>query len=105
MPNENLSEYQCSNCRAKLLLKRQSEPRRRREEALCPYCSVNLPPRRGSYTLQYTLIAPPIPLRPPSDFNQVAKLATDVASRQRPRKDPSSRKERKKRRRAVVTKG
>ena len=48
------SNFQCSNCRSKLLLKRRSEPRRRREEAFCPHCGVNLPPRSGNYTLQYT---------------------------------------------------
>jgi DNA-directed RNA polymerase subunit RPC12/RpoP len=59
MSDESPSNFQCPNCRAKLLLKRRTEPKKRREEALCPYCSINLPPRNGKDTLQYTLVAPP----------------------------------------------
>jgi DNA-directed RNA polymerase subunit RPC12/RpoP len=55
----NDSNYQCSNCRAKLLLKHQTEPKKRREEAFCPYCMVNLPPRQGGDLLLYTLVEPP----------------------------------------------
>jgi hypothetical protein len=65
MDDASLSNSQCSNCGAKLPLKRQTEPRRWREEALCPYCLVNLPPRDGKETLQYALIEPPrSPKRP-----------------------------------------
>jgi DNA-directed RNA polymerase subunit RPC12/RpoP len=54
-----LSNFQCSHCGAKLLLKRRTEPKKYREAAVCPYCSVNLPPREGKDTLQYTLVEPP----------------------------------------------
>jgi hypothetical protein len=59
MSDESPSNFQCPNCRAKLLLRRRTEPKKRREEALCPYCSINLPPRNGKDTLQYTLVEPP----------------------------------------------
>ena len=59
MPDENPSNYQCSNCRARLLIKRRNEPKKPCEEPLCPFCSVNLPPRVGRNALQYTLVEPP----------------------------------------------
>jgi predicted SprT family Zn-dependent metalloprotease len=59
MSDAELSNYVCTNCRAQLLIKRRREPRRHREEAFCPYCTINLPPRGGKDTLQYTLVAPP----------------------------------------------
>jgi hypothetical protein len=41
MADAMLSNYQCPNCRAKLLLKRRAEPKKPREEALCPYCLMS----------------------------------------------------------------
>jgi predicted SprT family Zn-dependent metalloprotease len=64
MAEPNLSNWECKNCGAKLLLKRRSEPKRRREEALCPNCMINLPPRDGKDTLQYTLVELPKTSKP-----------------------------------------
>jgi hypothetical protein len=77
------SNFECTNCHAKLLLKRQTEPKRRREEAFCPHCMVNLPPRQGRDLLLYTLVEPPAkaPKRP-RDPNQLGKLIIDIATGQ-----------------------
>ncbi len=72
------SDYQCSNCRAKLLRKRRREPRKPREEAFCPYCMVNLPPRSGKDALEYTLAEAPLPRKRPRDPNLSKKAAAFV---------------------------
>jgi hypothetical protein len=69
MAEPNLSKWECTNCGAKLLLKRRTEPKRRREEALCPNCMVNLPPRDGKDTLQYALVELPKTPKRPRDFS------------------------------------
>jgi hypothetical protein len=56
--------FACTNCRAKLLLTRRREPKKYREQAFCPQCMVNLPPRSGNYALQYKLVAPHSPGQP-----------------------------------------
>ena len=63
MADAMLSNYQCPNFWAKLLLKRRAEPKKPREEALCPYCLINLPLRDGKDTLQYTLVDAPTHLK------------------------------------------
>jgi len=72
------SDYQCSNCRAKLFRKRLREPRKHREEAFCPYCMVNLPPRSGKDTLHYTLVEAPMTRKRPRDTNLAKKAAAFV---------------------------
>ena len=69
MAEPNLSNWKCTNCGANLLLKRRTEPKRRREEAFCPNCMVNLPPRDGKDTLQYTLVELPKTPKRPQDFS------------------------------------
>jgi len=82
-PMSEDSNHQCTNCRAKLLVKRRAEPKRRREEAFCPYCRVNLPPRQGGDLLLYTLVEPPAQTaKRPRDFSQAAKLVVDIATGQ-----------------------
>jgi hypothetical protein len=66
MADAILLNFQCSNCRAKLLIKRRTEPKKPREETLCPYCLVNLPPRDGKDMLQYTLVDAPTRLKRPA---------------------------------------
>jgi DNA-directed RNA polymerase subunit RPC12/RpoP len=86
----NDSNYQCSNCRAKLLLKHQTEPKKRREEAFCPYCMVNLPPRQGGGLLLYTLVEPPAQTaKRPGDPNQLGKLIIDIATGQMEDRPPT----------------
>jgi DNA-directed RNA polymerase subunit RPC12/RpoP len=86
----NDSNYQCSNCRAKLLLKHQTEPKKRREEAFCPYCMVNLPPRQGGDLLLYTLVEPPAQTaKRPGDPNQLGKLIIDIATGQMEDRPPT----------------
>src|SRR5665213_1184810 len=91
MTDIDASNYQCSNCRAKLLLKRRREPRKPREETFCPYCGVNLPPRNGNDTLQYTLATRPTNKRA-RDFKQPAKQVISVATSQIENRKPSSKK-------------
>lgn len=89
-PRANDSNYQCSNCRAKLLLKHQTEPKKRREEAFCPYCMVNLPPRQGGDLLLYTLVEPPAQTaKRPGDPNQLGKLIIDIATGQMEDRPPT----------------
>jgi DNA-directed RNA polymerase subunit RPC12/RpoP len=86
----NDSNYQCSNCRAKLLLKHQTEPKKRREEAFCPYCMVNLPPRQGGDLLLYNLVEPPAQTaKRPGDPNQLGKLIIDIATGQMEDRPPT----------------
>ena len=77
MPNPSLekrSNYQCDNCGALLLLKRLTAPPKQGEQAFCPHCMANLPPRHGGDALQYTLVEPSLPKKRPRDANQLGKL-------------------------------
>ena len=93
MAEPNLSNFQCSNCGAKLLLKRRPEPKKRREEAFCPHCMVNLPPRDGKDTLQYTLVELPKHPKRPRDLNQWAKHMVDLATGSTKEHDPDAGKD------------
>ena len=78
MSEAHPSNFQCQNCGAKLLLKRHPEPKKLREESLCPYCLINLPPRDGKETLQYILAEAPLPRKRLRDANLAKKAAAFV---------------------------
>jgi DNA-directed RNA polymerase subunit RPC12/RpoP len=51
--------YVCDHCGAKLRQRMSVATAKGREQAYCPHCFGNLPPRQGKHTLGYELIEPP----------------------------------------------